>query len=75
VLQLETGFKNDLVNFENVQINEQELNYKLRYGFLHENLEFLIKGSIINNNYLKQTENKPKPFFKKNFTWFKISCL
>ena len=65
VLQLETGFKNDLVNFDNVQINEQELNYKLRYGFLHENLEFLIKGSIINNNYLKQTENKPKPFLKK----------
>ena len=52
VLQFETGFKNNNIGLSKKEINEQEFNFIFRYGALFENLEFLVKGSLINNNYV-----------------------
>ena len=64
VLQFETGFKNNNIGLSKKEINEQEFNFIFRYGALFENLEFLVKGSLINNNYVG-LKNNSNPYLKK----------
>ena len=49
VLQFETGIKIISIGFGKNEINEQEFgSFIFRYGVLFENLELLLKGSVIN---------------------------
>jgi len=65
VLQFETGFKSNSIDLNKKELNEQEFNFIFRYGALFENLEFLVKGSLINNNYVNLKNKKLDPFLKK----------
>jgi len=65
VLQFETGIKNNNIGFGKNEINEQEFNFIFRYGVLFENLELLLKGSVINNNYSELKNNNSNQYLKK----------
>lgn len=61
VLQFELGYENSLykhTQFNNSKISENDLNYVIRYGFLHNNLEVILDGEYSSNKINDFVKNK-----------------
>lgn len=70
VLQFETGLGYEQRDFDLLRIEERwiEFAYVIRYGFLVENLEVIVDGSVGRRNFRDNVPNPPLEKTETNFT-------